>query len=188
MRIFFWIFCVKISIPFSSMRVRWIIKICIPLSFSLFGYLLIIKLLVILFNPVLLVHLLFTSKYQSCNIFFFSKTLSLYCSPNVWHKSHTHTKMDFDQSCEALFGWEVHVAGVQSSPCPMCTTSILFCKYVLPVTLCAVVKQLDWYATWYIGLFFDMSFSTFLIPLIQCPIMTYNLHDIHIYTKPFIQF
>ena len=42
------------------------------------------------------------------------------------------------------------------------------------------------YATWYIGLFFDMSFSTFLIPLIQCPFMTYNLHYIHIYIYIYI--
>jgi len=35
-------------------------------------------------------------------------------------------------------------------------------------------------ATCYIGLFFNMCFSTFLIPLLQCPIMPYNLHDIYI--------
>jgi hypothetical protein len=31
------------------------------------------------------------------------------------------------------------------------------------------------------GLFIDVGFSTFLIPLFQCPIMPYILHDIHIY-------
>jgi len=59
---FFFVFSAKISIPSPSIHVSYII--------TLFGALLITKLPIILFHPVLLALPLFTSRYPPCNIFF----------------------------------------------------------------------------------------------------------------------
>ena len=128
---------------------------------TLFGDLLITKLPITLFHPVLLALPLFTSRYQPCNIFL-SNTLSLPWSLNMRNKPHTHTKaatyhLTTCYRCtvglgkewilisldKVMFGWAVRVAVVQMSPGLMWTTSILFCMYLLSVTVCAVIYRLD---------------------------------------------
>ena len=73
MKLFLWIFSATICIPSLSMHVS-----CFTTSHNLsLGCMvtqLIIKLLIILFHPVLLILSLFTSKCQSCNIFFLKDT------------------------------------------------------------------------------------------------------------------
>ena len=91
---------------------------------------------------------------------------------------------------KVVLGWAVLVAVVQLSPGPMCTTSILFCMYLQSVTVCCdistgSVRQTDLYGTFYMGLFFDMRVSTYLIPLLQCPIKTYSLQSVCMYGIPF---
>ena len=45
-------------------------------------------------------------------------------------------------------------------------------------------KPADLYGTCYMSLFFDMCFSTSLNPLLQCPIMTYNLQAVCMQSAP----
>jgi len=44
---------------------------------------------------------------------------------------------------KVVFGWAVPVAVVQMSSGLMWTASILFCMYLLSVTVCAVIYRLD---------------------------------------------
>jgi hypothetical protein len=77
-------FSAKISIPSSSMNVSYII---FSIILKLFGDLLIIKLPIILFHPVLLALPLFTSRYPPCNIFFSSHSVSYTLS--IYGTNHT---------------------------------------------------------------------------------------------------
>ena len=75
-----------------------------------------------------------------------------------------------------VFGWAVRVAVVQLSLGLMWTTSILFCMYLLSVTVCCdvsagLIRQNDLLATSYMGLLFDTHVLTSLIPFLQCSIM-----------------
>jgi hypothetical protein len=54
--------------------------------------------------------------------------------------------------------------------------------------LAGLIRPNDLYAACYMGLFFDMRVSTFLIPLLQCSIMPYILQYGSIYGNPFRQF
>jgi hypothetical protein len=105
-----------------------------PIILTLSVHLLITKLPIILFHPVLLPLPLFTSIYPPCNIFL-SNTLSLTWSLNMRYKSHPHTKMVtffLNSYCRCtvslgkewilisldkyVIGWAVRVAAVQLSP------------------------------------------------------------------------
>jgi len=44
---------------------------------------------------------------------------------------------------EVVFGWAVRVAVVQMSPGLMWTASILFCMYLLSVTVCATIYRVN---------------------------------------------
>jgi len=62
-----------------------------------------------------------------------------------------------------------------------------FVLYVPTVGYCmycdisaGLIRPADLYASCYMGLFFDMRFSTSLIPFLQCPIMSYSLHAVYI--------
>jgi hypothetical protein len=77
-----------------------------------------------------------------------------------------------------VFGWAVRVEVVQMSPALM-WTNILFCLYLLSVAVrcdisARLIRPTDLYAKCYMGLLFDMSVSTSLISLLQCPIMPYS--------------
>jgi hypothetical protein len=105
---------------------------------------------------------LFISRNQHFNIFL-KKTLSLPWSLNMRHKSqHAHKKAVtyYLNTCyrrtvylgkewilfrldKVVFGWAVSVAFVQLSPGLLWTTSILFCMYLLSVTVCAAIYRLD---------------------------------------------
>ena len=94
---------------------------------------------------------------------------------------------------KVVFGWAVRVAVVQITPGLMWTTSILFCLYLLSVTVCCDIsaglkRQTDLYAICHIGLFFDMRISTPLIFLFQCLTMPYSLQSLCIYGITFRQF
>ena len=150
---------VKIS---SSMHVRCIVKSHnFPLILTLFFDLLIKILPIILFNPFLLALPLCTSVYPSCNMFLPKHSVSL--GPSIWGKNLTLTLMQkpvryhLNNYCrftvdlgmerilisldKVVFEWAVHVAVVQLSSGRMWTTSILFCMYLLSVTVCAAIYR-----------------------------------------------
>jgi len=84
-----------------------------------------------------------------------------------------------------VFGWAVRVAVFQLSRGLMWTTSILSCMYLQSVTVCCeisagLIRQIDLYATCYMGLLFDMRVSTSLIPFLQCPFTPYSLLAVYI--------
>jgi hypothetical protein len=63
-----------------------------------------------------------------------------------------------------------------------------FVLYVPTVGYCVccdisagLIRPTDLYATRYMSLFFDMRLSTFLIPLLQCPIMPHSLQAVCMY-------
>jgi hypothetical protein len=146
MKFFFWIFSPRISIPSSSVHVRCIVTFYNFYSFilRLLGDSLIIKLLIILFQSVLLALPLFTSKYQSCNIFFYQRHSASLGPSLSGIKLTLIQKWILTRLVTVVFGWEVGVAGVLSPLGLTWTTSILFCTYLLSVTVCAAVKQLEW--------------------------------------------
>jgi len=60
----------------------------------------------------------------------------MYCRPGEG--------MDFVRLDKVVFGWAVRVAVVQLLPGLTWTTSILFCIYLLSVTVCTAIYRLDW--------------------------------------------
>jgi hypothetical protein len=85
-----------------------------------------------------------------------------------------------------VFGWSLHVAVVQLSPGLLWVTIILFCIYLLSVTVCCdisarLIRPNNLYAICYMGLFFDMRVSTFLIPFLQCPITLFSFQAVCIW-------
>jgi len=161
--VFFLIFSAKISLPCSPMHVRFIVTShnVFPIILHVFVDLLITKLPIILFHPVLLTLLLFTSRYPPSNIISQRQAVSLglsVCGTNLTliRKAATYY-LNTCSSCtvglekerilislhKVVFGWAVRVAVVELSPGLLWTTSILFCMYLLSVTVCAAIYRLD---------------------------------------------
>jgi hypothetical protein len=88
------------------------------------------------------------------------------------------------------------------SACSSCSTvtqpavdNEYFVLYVPTVGFCVycdisarLIRSNYFYATYYMGLFFDMRVSTYLIPFLLCPNMIYSLQFVYIYGIIFSQF
>ena len=125
-----------------------------------FGELLILKLPIILFHPVLLPLPLFTSSMST--LIYFSQTHSVSTAHSIWgtnltllQKAVTYYLNTYYRCTvgprrilvtldKVVFGWAVRAVVVQLSPGLMWTTNILFSMYLISVTVCAAIYRLDW--------------------------------------------
>jgi hypothetical protein len=136
MKVFFWIFSAINSVYSSSMHVSCIAKShnSSPIILILFGVLQIIKLPIILFQPVLLSLPLFTSRCSHFITFYQTYSISLglsICCTNItlvqktvtYHLNTYYRRtlgLDKERSLiifdKVVFGWALLVAVVQFSP------------------------------------------------------------------------